>query len=213
MAFLRRPGRPAQTTQDATPARVTSRLLASALEDLSDRTERITVLDLGSGAAGTVEYFASLDCPTRLIFGDSQALLDVLPQAASEDEPYPFAKVVRAFTQHLGLEEQMPIDLILLWDYLHYFDLQTIEALSSALQPHIYSGTRGYGFGTLYNDRGINPYNYAIANESEVFMQPAAQASLPYGHSQQALGENFICLRISRGTLLQEGHLELLLEP
>lgn len=212
MAFLRRTATAAETTQEASQTRVASRLLAAALEGVADRQQRLNVLDLGSGTKGTVDFFAELECPTHLVFADCATFISSQPDPDPENPPS-FAQQVSELTRYLNIEPGLELDLILLWDYLHYMNLEQVEMLSCALQPHIHTNTRGYGFGTLHNDQGIKAFHYAIASEAEVFMRPAAAARLPYGHSQQALSENFICLRISRGTLLQEGHLELLLEP
>ncbi len=214
MVFRRRPktsAAPANPTSSPDlRVRVSSRLLANALAGVLERHEQLTILDLGPGSAGTVDFFAELDCPTRITFADCHSLATDLAHAANAESPPSFASKVLLAAQHMGLDE--PIDLVLLWDYLHYFDLESIEVLSSALQPYIHNKTRGYGFGTLHSDQGIKPYNYSIASDTEVFLQPRAEQALPFSPSQQALTDNFICLRISRGTLLQEGHLELLLE-
>lgn len=216
MSFLRRTSDKVETTQKSSESQVASRLLAQALEATTERTECINVLDLSGGSSGTVSFFSNLECPTHLIFADCQDLVKAINEAdANKDGPLPFTQRVALCRAHLALPKGSQLDLILIWDFLHYFNKTTLEALSNALQPHIHHATRGYGFGSLHSDRGIKAYNYAIASENSIFMHSkgGAASTLPYAHSQQQLTENFVCLRIGRGTLLQEGHLELLLEP
>ena len=216
MSFLRRTSDKVKTTQESTESQVASRLLAQALEATVERTERINVLDLSGGSSGTVAFFNNLDCPTHLTFADCDGLVEAIEQANTDkDESLSFVQRVSLCQAHLDLPTDLQLDLILLWDFLHYFDTTTLEALSNTIQPHIHQGTRAYGFGSLHSHRGIKAYNYAIASENSIFMRPRGDSAsiLPQAHSQQQLSENFICLRIGRGTLLQEGHLELLLEP
>ena len=216
MSFLRRNSDKVESTQESSESQVASRLLAQALEATVERTERIHVLDLSGGSSGTVAFFSNLACPTHLTFADCHDLVKAINEAdADKDEPLSFTQRVALCRTHLALPTDLQLDLILIWDFLHYFDTTTLEALSNALQPHIHHKTRAYGFGSLHSDRGIKAYNYAIASEKSIFMRSrdGSVSTLPHAHSQQQLSENFVCLRIGHGTLLQEGYLELLLEP
>ena len=214
MSFLRRQATRASqaSTQETKTEALPSRLLEHILTPLLEREDPLTVLDLGDGAAGTVDFFSSLICPTRLIFADSPSLAASLKPTDPEDPP-DFLDLVASWRSHLQMPDDTQLDLILLWDCLHLFEATAIEALSSALQPHITSATQGYGFGSLYSDQGLAASRYAIDSaDSLAVRNPKEAAKLPFAHSQQTLTENFICLRIARGTLLREGHLELLLE-
>ena len=114
--------------------------------------------------------------------------------------------------QQLGLSEDTRINVCLMWDYLHYLDLQTLEVLSAILQPQLAKGARGYGFGCLRGKQPDDTSHYGIANIEHLATQPVTQQSRYFAHSQQDLGEHFPALHISRATLLREGRLELLLE-
>ena len=214
MAFRRRTSAPVASV--ATPlAPVPSRLLTQLLEHLEDRDEDLCVLDLGPGTPGSVDFFASLPCRTKLTFVDADAVLEDMQSreaALEEGESLDFTTLLDVWAKALELPLKQDIDLLLLWDHPHKFPLLAIEALSSALQPHIHKGTAGYAFGTLHSDQPMQPYRYSIHDATSVAMRPLENDALPYSHSQQALAENFVCMRIARGTLLREGHLELLLE-
>lgn len=215
MAFLRRTTPKAEAAQKLSQPTVVSRLLATALEGTDERTERFTLLDLGCGTAGTVQFFGGLNCATHLVFSDCRTLAEELANAReAEEEALSCDQITSICRHHLALPDELQLDLILFWDFLHFFDLMTVRVLSTILLPHLHQNSRGYGFSSLYNDQAIKPYNYAITSGSEVCMRapPPANPGLPFAHSQQTLSENFTCMRISRGTLLKEGHLELLLE-
>lgn len=212
---FRRAGKSATDTPEREKQTTGTRLLEEALGNLENRETRLTVLDLGVGSAGTVNFFAGLDCPTRLIFADCETLSAELHamQNQQEDDPPSFMQLVSHCRSHLAPltnDETQTLDVILLWDHLHRFDAQGLEALSTVLQPHVGRGCRGYGFGSLHNGQKLPTNHYAIADSENIVLQPVTSNPLLYCHSQQTLSEYFICLQIARGTLLQQGHLELL---
>ena len=195
----------------ATPlhSEVASRLLAELL-DRPNQSTPLTVLDLGTGQSATVNYFAQCDYPSRLVFGDiadAQALFST--QRDGEESPN-FLETVNLWRNYLNLSEDLSIDILLVWDLLHYFNLFEIEALSSVLQPHLNRTSQGYGFGALRQDQNLPNALYAVNDSGHIRVSPSRTPAPAFAHSQQALTENFVCMQISRGTLLQEGHVELL---
>ena len=188
---------------------VTSRLLPQVFANI-DQRKSIQVLDLGGGSAQTVAFFSSLPAKSRIIFADTLELVDVRLNTL-EDEEVDFSQAVEAWRQHLGLSPADKIDYLLLWDYLHYFKPAAVEALSSALLPHIHQETKGYGFGSLHSDMPMPGGTYALDTEETLLIKQSPEPLL-YSHSQQVIADHFMCMRISRGTLLREGHLELLFE-
>lgn len=204
-----------QTSEDGTEtvgstSHVDSRLLPQLFAGIETR-DHITVLDLGSGSSATLNYFSQLDAPARVTFADVLEARPQLDALADSEELFDPIEAMDIWRVQLDLAPATQIDYILFWDYLHYFQKEAIEALSNAIQPHIHKETRGYGFGSLHSDKPIRRGKYAVGNDAQVIITPEADR-LPFSHSQQVIADNFICLQISRGTLLQEGHLELLLE-
>ena len=208
MVFPRRHTVPEVPTT-ASRYHLTSRLLPKVFADI-DQRKSIQVLDLGGGSGQTVAFFSSLPTKSRIVFADALALNDVWLNTI-EDEEVDFSQAVEAWRLHLGLNPADKIDYLLLWDYLHYFKPAAVEALSSALLPHIHQKTKGYGFGSLHSDMPMPGGTYALDTAERLLIKPYPEP-LPYGHSQQIIADHFMCMRISRGTLLREGHLELLFE-
>lgn len=208
------PRRAKKATPDQTPSAqgVATRLLGEALSGFEERCEKLTVVDLGPGDANTVNFFSQLDCPVSLVFTDcSDVLADIQP--AEDGQTPEFLDIVKALREGMALpldhDQPKPIDVLLVWDYLHLFDLQALEALSTVLQPHVHSDTRGFGFGTLHNHQALPRQHYGILGADQLSIKADEAATLPHCHSQQTLNEYFLCLKISRGTLLQQGILEL----
>ena len=194
---------------------VESRLLPELLRGLEERGDELCVLDLSAGSAGTVDFFANLQIHTRLIFLDVLEIVQLvgeLRQTSDEDGGPARGELVKVWRNAIGLEASHRIDLVLLWDHLHRFDLAAVDALADALEPFVHEGSKGYGFGTLHSDTPIASYDYAIGGVDSVLLKPKPAETLEFAHSQQAIATHFDCMRIVRGTLLQEGHLELLLE-
>lgn len=210
MAFgLRQAIRHKPEVEDLGPKRLTSRLLPQLFEGIEDK-ESVSVLDLGGGTPATLAFFSNLEVPARVIFGDvitqSQNFKPEGGEAAVN-----FDSVVQRWRDYLDLDAADQVDYLLIWDFLHYFEPPVIEALSYALQPHLHRSTKAYGFGTLRSDRPLNGSRCAVSDATSLNMTPSKEP-LPFSHSQQVISENFVCLQITRATLLQEGHLELLFE-
>ncbi len=185
------------------PGLVYSRLLPEVFAGYEDG-ESLTVLDLGTGSASTVAFLSRFR--TRIIFAD---LLEHPMALRPGDDPNPLG-LQQTIARQLALPEAAMVDVVLLWDYLHYIELATIEALSAVLQPHLHRGSRGYGFGALHGRKPTDANRYGIADRDHLLAKPTEQDPQYYAHSQQRLSEHFAALRIARGTLLREGRLELL---
>ncbi len=210
MAFRRRQSTPEkQASTTITQQRIKSRLLPKLFADIDER-QHIQVLDLGAGSNATLSFFGQLGTATKITFADTLDLCDELAPL-TDQAPFDFIHAVQTWQRHLGLQPQDQIDYLLMWDYLHYFEPGIIEALSTALQPHVHRESRGYGFGSLHSGKPIRGGVYAIRDENSVAVTPEPM-TLPHAHSQQVIADNFICMHITSGTLLREGHLELLFE-
>ena len=171
-----------------------------------DEGDRITVLDLGPGNADTIRYLSQFRA--RVYFAD---LLDH-PHLSQLPEDCDDQQIAAWFEEQLAMPQDALLDVCLLWDYLHYFNLHTLEILSSVLQRQLAKGARGYGFGTLQGKPPGDTNEYGIIDSKTLTTHPVSQAHHYFAHSQQRLSEHFPALHIVRGTLLREGRLELLMQ-
>ena len=204
---LRRRAEPAKPAAAPAKRTVSSRLLPELLTPENWQGDKLNVLDLSIGTGPTVDFFVNLEVPTRLIFADCQSLAEALTRQP-DAEPQDFLEILDAVRNHFCLPQNFSIDLLLIWDCLHFFDLKGVEAISTLLQPCIHADTLGYGFGSLHNDAKMTGAQYALTADVEVLITPQ-ESKLRHPHSQQAMAEYFLCMKIGRGTLLQEGLLEL----
>ena len=182
---------------------VHSRLLPELFAGYEDG-DALTVLDLGSGSASTVAFLSHFRA--RIFFAD---LLEHPMSLAPGDEPNPLG-LQQTIARQLALPDDIQIDVCLLWDYLHYIELPTLEALSAVLSPRLHRNSRGYGFGALHGHKPLDSNRYGIADRNHLIAQPEPDEPRYFAHSQQRLNEHFPAMRIRRGTLLREGRLELL---
>ncbi|GEM_PF-2384334 len=184
---------------------VATRLIAELFAGYEEG-DPITVLDLGPGNASTLAFLSRFRA--KIVFAD---LLDN-PALRHPDEDVSVARAKEIIGQQLAVPTGMQFDICLLWDYLHYLDIPTMEALSAVLQPLFHNNTRGYGFGTLHGKKPDDAYQYGIADPAQLCGRPIPDEPQYRAHSQQRVGDHFLALRIARGTLLRAGRLELLFE-
>lgn len=197
--------RAASRTLTATQVRTTSRLLPELLRGF-EPGDRITVLDLGPGNASTVAFLAGFK--SKVYFAD----LTDNPAIAANNLDTSRETLVGFINRQLSIPAGTQIDICLFWDYLHFIDLKTIDALSQVLQPYLHSNSRGYGFGALHGGRPEDVSLYGIADVDTLVSTAVPSQPKYIPHSQQKLSEHLLSLKISRGTLLREGRLELLFE-
>ena len=194
------------------PDAVASRLLPMLLEGLEDRG-RINVLDAGTGAQSTVDFFAGYHARIHFVDLLSCELIVAPP------EDLDVAAAAAGFERYLNLPSDLVFDVCLFWDSLHHLDLVALEGLSRALSPHMDARTLGYGFGALHAgaragdpelNRGREHFRYGILKGTHLLLKPDESPTRYHAHTQQQLSEHFPALTIQRATLLQEGRLELL---
>lgn len=166
--------------------------------------QRLTVLDLGPGNTSTVNFLSQFAC--KIVFAD---LLDH-PVIRNPPQDTDTATIAGFISRQIAMPEGSQVDICLLWDYLHYIDLTTVEALSSVIHPWLHADSKGYGFGALHGTRPSDTNEYGIHAIDALAARPSAEQTAYFAHSQQRLNEHFGALKIMRGTLLREGRLELL---
>jgi len=167
--------------------------------------DSITLLDLGPGNSDTLKFLTQFR--TRVYFADLMAhpALHAPPEDATPDE------LKQILEEQLDLPDTVALDVCLLWNYLNCLSTDLLEALSDVLAPRLSPTARAYGFGTLYGQTAVSS-RYGIVNLDQLSARPMHLA-LPFiPHSQQRLNEHFPVFNSTRGTLLQQGQLELLFE-
>lgn len=189
--------------QDSAPVAVTSRLLPEVFAGFQ-AGERITVLDLGPGSAQTTSFLSNYRA--RIYYADL---------GGSDSLTYPVDElnddaIDALVASHLGIPSGEQIDICLLWDYLHGLQLPILRGLSRCLTHHLHPRSTGYGFGALHNDTPQDLHRYGIQQLDSLIGQPSEPMKQYFGYTQQRLAEYFGCLKITRGTLLKEGRLELM---
>ena len=195
---------------DSAKPLISSRLLTELFAGYEDG-DPLTVLDLGPGNASTVEFLSRFR--VKIFFADLLQHPAFKSQDREPDDEEQDPAILRAaISEQLALPPDIHIDICLLWDYLHYLAMPSIEVLSSVLRPLIHQNSRGYGFGTLHGKKPADANQYGIASPTQLSALPMVSEPIFIPHSQQRLGDHFPVLRISRGTLLREGRLELLFE-
>ncbi len=191
---------------------VASRLLPLLLEKIESR-ERIHVLDLGSGAQDTLNFFAGRNAAIHFVDLFSCELVVKPPEELST------AQASEQLAQYLRLPDDLIFDICMFWDALHYLPLEGLEGLSRALSPHLARGSFGYGFGSLHSgarseEPDWQPKNearrYGIEDDSHLKLTSVDRQGRYRAHTQQQLDEFFPALSIQKATLLQDGRLELL---
>ena len=195
----------ASRTPTAMQVRTTSRQLPVLLRGY-EPGDRITVLDLGPGNASTVDFLARYK--SKVYFAD----LTDNPAIAANEMDTSLETLAGFIQRQLAVPSGTQIDICLFWDYLHFIDLKTIDALSQVLQPLLHSNSRAYGFGALHGGRPEDVSLYGIADTDTLTSTTVTSQPKYIPHSQQKLSEHLLSLKISRGTLLREGRLELLFE-
>ncbi len=194
------------------PQSVSSRLLPLLLEQIESR-ERLHVLDLGSGAQSTLNFFAGRNAAIHFVDLFSCDLVTSPPEEINT------AEACEQLLGYLRLPDGLVFDVCMFWDALHYLSLPALEGLSRALAPNLGATSLGYGFGSLHSgaraeEPGWQPESsgcrYGIEDESHLKLTPIEREGRYHAHTQQQLDEFFPALSIQKATLLQEGRLELL---
>lgn len=187
-------------------------LLPLLLEHVDDQRQ-LTILDVGGGVAETVAFFSSFYC--RLHFAD---LFDA-PQLMEPPEGDPQEHFARVFAELLDFPPGTEFDICLLWDLPNYLPLPALRAFSAALRPFLHHDTRGHGFGAfkasapaMARNAPDVPLGFGIHDSGRLAVRPRNSGmAVCYSHSRAVLADAFSCFEITRGTLLRDGAMELLL--
>lgn len=195
-------------------AEVRSTLLLPLLLERFDPEQPLTVLDVGDGVGETVEFFSRFRC--RLYFTGMLGAPD-LAAAPDEDVEDYFEEV---FTGLCDFPADTRFDVCLMWDFLNYLPVPALRAFSRVLSPFLHRQSHGHGFGAFKAtapamSRGSSDValQYGVYDVDKLVVRPRLHGASPgYSHSRSVLANSFDCFEIVRGTLLQEGTMELLLQ-
>jgi hypothetical protein len=209
-----RDGRDAPATAPGSEHRQTL-LLPMVLERI-DEARPLTVLDVGGGNAETIEFFSRYRC--RLHFAD---LFDTAELGGVPEDEDPVAYFTGVFRALLDFQADTRFDVCLLWDFLNYLPVPALTGFSRALRPFLRADTVGHGFGafkaTAPGSSWTAPeqgFAYGVVDQETLVVRPRPGASRAptHPHSRKVVAEALECFEIARGTLLQDGAMELLLE-
>jgi len=186
--------------------RQTSRLFSTLFQG-ADPKHRLTVLDTGAAMPETIAFLGRFKCSIHVCDLFSEPLVREMQQDLSERE------MKKEFQDLLRFGIGTLLDICLFWDFLNYLSRPALRAFSAALKPYVHPGTRAHGFSVLNVETPLRNQRYAIGDENTLCVRPA-KAPQPdyYPHSHDELNQSLSCFNVSRGWLLPDGRLEILLK-
>ena len=185
-----------ETPPKPVPEQQSSMLLPRLLQGFQ-HDEPLRVLDMGSAHPDTVEFFSDYRC--RLIFADYQG-------ESTDDEPG------EDWHQRLTRGSDICFDVCLFWDALNYMSTQTLVQFNSALAPLIHKDTLAHAFAVRPPAPTLTAQRYGISAIDTLSVTATdALETVPHTHTSGELAEVLDEFETLRGTLRQDGRIELLL--
>lgn len=164
------------------------------------------MLDLGSATAETVDFFCQFRC--KLYFAGFNTASVPLPEAEKSE-----AELAAEFSAFLDFPQGIKFDVCLFWDYPSLLDSSGLKAFGAALKPYMAEHARAYGFGVLNSKSQLELREYRIKDISTIQVRDAGGKQKPlFHHTQRDFEELLPGFEVEKGTLLQHGKLEVLLE-
>lgn len=172
-----------------------------------DPDRRLTVLEIGSALAETVDFFSQFRCRLHFVDLFNQAFVREQQSRLSEKE------MRHAFEEQLRFSAGTQIDICLLWDFLCYLDDAALRGFNSALHPWLHAGTKAHGFGVHHLAIRVENIQYGIIDRQTFSIRNRQSSELTHHpHSQIEMHEMLNSFDFDRGLLLPEGKLEMLLK-
>jgi hypothetical protein len=207
-------GAPPRVALPAGTGELRSTLLLPLLLERFDPEQPLMVLDVGYGAAETVEFFSRYRC--RLQFA---GMIDA-PEFAAVPEEEAEAYLDQTFARLCAFPPETRFDVCLLWDFLNYLPVPGLRAFSRALRPYLHRQTHAHGFGafkatapSMAKTHAEAALRYSVYDVDKLLVRPRPGGAAPgHSHSRAVLADALGCFEIVRGTLLKEGTMELLLQ-
>ncbi|MDE0840746.1 MAG: hypothetical protein OSA42_01000 [Porticoccaceae bacterium] len=194
--------------RDPTPTLVSCHLLGEMWQNRSPQSS-MRVLDVGSAAASTVNFFNRHFSRQKcyLAFPDLYAesfVSGTQPDIVNSD-------LVALFKAALNIKPGVSLDICLFWDFFSYLRRPYIAAMLEALGPHLSATTRGYCLGSMHAAQ-MPHYHYGLADANNMTQVRRLESVMPlHGHTQSELGGLLKPFVITKSRLMDEGRLECLL--
>lgn len=188
-----------------TVSRQASKLLVDLLAPIEPE-QPLTVLEVGRIRPETVQFFSRYRCRIHV--------LDLFTELADGalDETAVGATLQRRFQDLFAFDSGTVIDICLLWDFPHYLNEYQLRAFSRALWPWLNRGSRAHGFGVHSAATSLLNRDYGIIDQQTISSRPRAILSVPRSpHPQSFMNEWLTCFATTRGVLLPDGKVEVLM--
>ncbi len=166
-----------------------SMLLPELLTSLAEG-ESVSVLDLGPAMSDTVRFLSEYRC--QLTFADIPSEVSVNPENLFDGVP------------------ERQFDIVLMWDMLNYFSDDALSGFIAQLSTFIHEQTLAHGIAVRDARSEIEPRRYALHDMDRFSSEAHPEAEFRQAHPQRILKSALAPFTIRRGTLLQDGRLELL---
>ena len=161
---------------------------------------------MGSATAETVAFFSQFRC--KLFFAG--LVSSPIPESSEEKSD---SELVAEFSGLLDFPPGTQFDICLFWDFFSLLDNRSMQAFSTALKPFVGKPTVAHGFGVLNSKTAIEFCDYCVKDFSTILVKAASR--LPkklYHHPRRDFESLLAGFAVEKGTLLQQGKLEVLLE-
>jgi hypothetical protein len=186
------------------PSTQVSKLLPYLFEHI-DEGQPVTVFHVGPALPDTVDFFSNCRC--KLHFIDVFSELPIVAGEASVPTQ------AQRFESLLQFPADTLFDICLFWDLFNFLDSAAINALLTALRPHLKENSMAHAF-SVHNIRTPQGSHLYGINQLDTLSCRSRRTALPgYApHSQSELKELLHCFRLERSVLLPDSRLELLLQ-
>ena len=173
-----------------------------------------TVLDVGAGVPETILFLSQYRC--RVHFADLFDATELGDFPGEEADAY----FDRVFAEHFSFPAGTQFDICLLWDFLNCLPVAGVQSFSRALRPFLHADSMGHGFGAFKTSvsasrapGSLSGYTYGVRSADELMLRPRTSGlQVRHLHTRTTLAESLSCFTISRGTLLRDGLMELLMQ-
>lgn len=196
---------------------LTSSLMAGVFSQVPAQRQ-LQLLDFGVASAATVNFLSHFSC--RVSFVDllsysAQIEADESQQREQRDDFVAFShhQLVSRYRAMLGDYKISTVDICLFWDLPNYLSAEHINALMTALAPHLHSYSCAHLIG-IYNPHSrVEPVHFGLSDLGTL-TQSAAQIAFSqhfHPYRQGELEHLLPSYKIDRSRMLGKGRVEYLL--